>query len=104
METEMAVEVKQAKSEAQKIAERLRNSGEGSNPNVHTKHGEGPLRTHTNIHHSGHYVQPNTQAKPTAGVVDYPDEAAVKGGDASSVSGGARGRAGFPHGDRGGDR
>jgi len=62
----MTVEVRQAKSTEQKIADRLRNSGEGSNPNVHTVHGEGPTRTHTNVHHSGHYVQPNTQAKPTS--------------------------------------
>ena len=61
----MAVEVRQNKSTAEKIADRLRNSGEGSNPNVHTVHGEGPTRTHTNVHHSGHYVQPNTQAKPS---------------------------------------
>jgi len=61
----MTVEVRQAKSTEQKIADRLRNSGEGSNPNVHTVHGEGPTRTHTNVHHSGHYVQPGTAAKPT---------------------------------------
>jgi len=61
----MSVEVKQAQSTEQKIADRLRNSGEGSNPNVHTVHGTGPLRVHHNIHHAGHYVQPNTQAKPT---------------------------------------
>jgi hypothetical protein len=61
----MAVEVRQSKSTEQKIADRLRNSGEGSNPNVHTVHGEGPTRVHHNIHHAGHYVQPNTQAKPT---------------------------------------
>jgi hypothetical protein len=66
----MSVEVKQAKSTAEKIADRLRNSGDGSNPNVHTVHGEGPTRVHHNIHHSGHYVQPNTQAKPTDGHVD----------------------------------
>jgi hypothetical protein len=69
----MAVEVKQAKSTEQKIADRLRNSGDGSNPNVHTVHGEGPTRVHHNIHHSGHYVQPNTQAKSTDGrVADNP--------------------------------
>lgn len=36
-----------------RIAARLRNSGEGTNPNVHAEHGTGPLRTHTNISHSG---------------------------------------------------
>jgi len=65
----MAVEVRQNKSTEQKIADRLRNSGDGSNPNVHTVHGEGPTRVHHNIHHAGHYVQPNTQAKPTDGTV-----------------------------------
>jgi hypothetical protein len=49
----MAVEVRQNKSTEQKIADRLRNSGEGSNPNVHTVHGSGPTRVHHNIHHSG---------------------------------------------------
>ena len=66
----MTVEVRQAKSTEQKIADRLRNSGEGSNPNVHTVHGEGPTRVHHNIHHSGHFVQPGTAAKPTGGHVD----------------------------------
>jgi hypothetical protein len=36
----------------QRIAARLRNSGEGANPNVHTVHGTGPTRTHTNIHNA----------------------------------------------------
>jgi hypothetical protein len=100
----MAVENKlTGPSMEKRVADRLRNSGEGSNPNVHTKHGEGPLRTHTNIHHSGHYVQPNTQAKPTDGTVDYPAEAAVPGGEASRVGTGGAARRGFPH-DRGDGR
>jgi hypothetical protein len=92
------VDVKQAKSTEQKIAERLRNSGEGSNPNVHTQHGTGAQRVHHNIHHAGHYVQPNTQAKPTGGVVDYPADATVPGGEASRGAGADRGaRRLFPH-------
>jgi hypothetical protein len=70
----MSVEVKQSRSTEQKIADRLRNSGEGSKPNVHTQHGTGPLRTHHNIHHAGHYVQPQTEAKPTSGSVDVQNE------------------------------
>jgi hypothetical protein len=75
----MAVEVKQAKSTEQKIADRLRNSGDGSNPNVHTVHGEGPTRVHHNIHHAGHYVQPNTQAKPSDGRVASHPESKTQG-------------------------
>jgi hypothetical protein len=65
----MTAEVKQAKSTEQKIADRLRSSGEGSNPNVHTVHGTGPTRVHHHVHYSGHFVQPNTQAKETDGRV-----------------------------------
>jgi hypothetical protein len=36
----------------ERIAARLRNSGEGANPHVHVKTGEGATRTHTNIHYS----------------------------------------------------
>ena len=43
------VEVRQAKSEAQKIAERLLNSGDVKNADVSVKHGDGPTRTHTQI-------------------------------------------------------
>jgi hypothetical protein len=75
----MAVEVRQSKSTEQKIADRLRNSGEGSDPNVHTVHGEGPTRVHHNIHHAGHYVQPNTQAKSTDGRVANNDAAKRQG-------------------------
>jgi hypothetical protein len=62
------------KSMERRIADRLRNSGEGSDPNIHTKHGEGPTRVHHNIHHSGHYVQPGTAAKETSGKVDVHNE------------------------------
>jgi hypothetical protein len=36
----------------ERIANKLKNSGEGANPDVSVQKGEGPLRTHTNIHHS----------------------------------------------------
>jgi hypothetical protein len=66
----MTVEVKtrpgHPSSMSQRIADRLRNSGEGAMPDEHTVHGSGPTRTHTNVHHAGHYTQPNTQAKPTS--------------------------------------
>jgi hypothetical protein len=62
------------KSMEKRIADRLRNSGEGSDPNIHTRHGEGPTRVHHNIHHAGHYVQPGTQAKETDGKVSVHDE------------------------------
>ena len=41
----------------QRITDRLRNSGvgDGTTPDVSVQKGEGPLRTHTNLHHS-----PNT--------------------------------------------
>jgi hypothetical protein len=35
-----------------RINDRLKNSGAGANPNVSVQKGEGPTRTHTNIHHS----------------------------------------------------
>jgi hypothetical protein len=38
----------------QRVADRLRNSGFGANPNQTTVHGTGPTRTHTNIFHGGH--------------------------------------------------
>jgi len=56
-------------SMSQRVADRLKNSGEGANPDEHTVHGTSPNRTHTNIHHAGHYTQPNTAAKPTEGQV-----------------------------------
>jgi hypothetical protein len=36
---------------AQRIADRLKNSGEGAGPDVTVTKGSGPTRTHTNIHH-----------------------------------------------------
>jgi len=62
------VEVKQAKSTEQKIAERLRPSHcEGAD--VYSHQGTGPTRVSTAVHHAGHYVQPGTAAKPTDGRV-----------------------------------
>jgi hypothetical protein len=37
----------------QRIRDRLRNSGDGTAPNVHVTQGEGPRRVHVNIHHGG---------------------------------------------------
>jgi hypothetical protein len=69
----MSVEVKthpaHPSSMTQRIADRLKNSGEGAMPDEHIVRGSGPTRTHTNVHHAGHYTQPNTQAKPTDGRV-----------------------------------
>jgi hypothetical protein len=63
----MAVEVKTSgdhpASMAERVSKRLRNSGAGANPNVTVQKGDGPTRTHTNIHHAGHFVQPGTAAK-----------------------------------------
>jgi hypothetical protein len=65
----MATEVKYDKSHhaggtpEARTANRLRNSGAGANPNVTIQKGDGPTRTHTNIHHAGHYVQPGTAAR-----------------------------------------
>jgi hypothetical protein len=35
-----------------RIAHRLRNSGDTAHADVSVVHGEGPTRTHTNIHHT----------------------------------------------------
>ena len=41
------------KPEAQRIADRLKGSNDTSTANTIAKHGEGPTRTITSIHHSG---------------------------------------------------
>jgi hypothetical protein len=47
------VEVKHSgKSMAQRIADRLKNSGDAAHADHHAVHGTGPERAHTNIHHS----------------------------------------------------
>lgn len=50
----MKGEVKLAtnKTMAQRVQDRLDNSGSGANPHVSIKTGDGPTRTHTNIHYS----------------------------------------------------
>jgi hypothetical protein len=61
----MAVEVKHSgKSMEQRIADRLKNSGD-PRADHHALHGTGPTRTHTNIHNAGHVVQPGTAARET---------------------------------------
>jgi hypothetical protein len=47
------VEVKHSgKSMEQRIADRLKNSGDTAHADHHAVHGTGPERAHTNIHHS----------------------------------------------------
>jgi hypothetical protein len=49
------VEVKlSGKPLAQRITDRLANSGAGAKPDLSVQQGNSPQRTHTNIHHSGH--------------------------------------------------
>ena len=58
----MPHEVKQSKSTAQKLADRLKNGG-GDFADEHTVHGTGPTRVHHNIHH-GHGGKMWGPAKP----------------------------------------
>jgi hypothetical protein len=52
-ESVMAVEVHlTGKSMEQRIADRLKNSGDTAHADVSVVHGTGPTRTHTNIHYS----------------------------------------------------
>jgi hypothetical protein len=47
------VEVKHSgKSMDQRVADRLKNSGDVAHADHHNVHGTGPTRAHTNIHHS----------------------------------------------------
>jgi len=47
------VEVKHSgKSMEQRVADRLKNSGDTAHADVSVVHGAGPTRAHTNIHHS----------------------------------------------------
>ena len=43
-------------SMAERIAQRLRNSGDARHADVVAEHGEGPTRTFTNIHHSANHT------------------------------------------------
>jgi len=47
----------QAKSMAQRVADRLRPSNDMDTANTHAVHGSGPTRTHMTIHHSGNQAQ-----------------------------------------------
>jgi hypothetical protein len=47
------VEIKHSgKSMEQRVADRLKTSGDVAHSDVHTVHGTGPTRAHTHIHHS----------------------------------------------------
>ena len=59
----MTVEVRHSgKSMEQRIADRLKSSGDPRADYI-TKKGDGPTRTFTHGHHSGHVVQPGTAAR-----------------------------------------
>jgi hypothetical protein len=45
------------RSDAQRIADRLKGSNDTSTANTISKHGDGPTRTITSVHHSGHQHQ-----------------------------------------------
>jgi hypothetical protein len=48
----------------ERIANRLKNSGEGAMPDQTASHGSGPTRTHTNLHHSARHLTPtNTRER-----------------------------------------
>jgi hypothetical protein len=77
----MAVENRVSDAEqARRIRARYENSGSGAKPNQTVKVGDGERRTFHNTHHSGHFVQPDTAAKPTSGKVDSTSES--RGGKA----------------------
>lgn len=44
---------------AQRITDRLRPSGEGTNPSVVVQKGDGPTRTITHVHHAAGHLSPN---------------------------------------------
>ena len=45
----------------ERIANRLKNSGEGAMPDQTASHGTEPTRTHTNLHHSANLTPSNAQ-------------------------------------------
>jgi hypothetical protein len=45
------------KSDAQLIADRLKGSNDTSTANTLAKHGDGPTRTITSVHHSGQNIR-----------------------------------------------
>ena len=60
------VEVKQSKSTEQKIAERLKPSGD-PRAEHHTQHGTGPTRVHHFVHNAGHVYDKSTAIRPNDG-------------------------------------
>jgi hypothetical protein len=62
-----------------RIANRLKNSGDAAHADHHAVHGTGPVRTHTNIHHSR--VQQYGGPNKGEGDVDGNPRGPVKTGD-----------------------
>jgi hypothetical protein len=52
---------------AERIANRLRNSGAGAKPNTTVQTGNSPQRVFHNIHNAGHPIAPGTQPKEGEG-------------------------------------
>ena len=50
-----------------RIANRLKNSGEGAKPDITTKTGDSPQRAFHNIHKAGHPIAPGTMPDKDAG-------------------------------------
>jgi hypothetical protein len=74
----MAVEVKHSgKSMEQRIADRLKNSGD-PRADHHDVHGTGPTRTHTNIHHAGHVYSKDTAIQPNDGMTQRGHDSASR--------------------------
>jgi len=51
------VRLRDGRNEAQRIADRLKGSNDTTTANTVAKHGDGPTRTVTTVHHSGHQHQ-----------------------------------------------
>jgi hypothetical protein len=51
------VRLRDLKPESQRIADRLKGSNDTSTANTISKHGDGPTRTVTSVHHGGHQHQ-----------------------------------------------
>jgi hypothetical protein len=72
----MTVEVKQSKSTEQKLADRLKSSGD-PRADVITKHGEGARRTFHHIHHAGHVYDKSTAIQPNDGMTQRGHDSAT---------------------------
>jgi len=73
----MTVEVKHSgKTMEQRIADRLKNSGD-PRADVHVQKGEGPTRTHTNIHHAGQVYDKSTAIQPNDGMTQRGHDSAT---------------------------